>query len=87
MKMHGWTGNIATIDLDCGTVRQEKLPTEVARDFLGGRGLGASILCDTIYPDPAADALDAPLILAVGPLTGIAPMSGRHSFVTKSPLT
>jgi aldehyde:ferredoxin oxidoreductase len=85
MKMHGWTGNIATIDLDCGTVRQEKLPAEVARDFLGGRGLGASILCKTT--DPKAGAFDAPLILAVGPLTGIAPMSGRHSFVTKSPLT
>nr|QNO46958.1 tungsten-containing aldehyde ferredoxin oxidoreductase [Methanosarcinales archaeon ANME-2c ERB4] len=84
-KIHGWTGNIATIDLDCGTVRREKLPTEVARDFLGGRGLGASILCE--MTDPKADAFDAPLILAVGPLTGIAPMSGRHSFVTKSPLT
>ncbi|MEA1869353.1 MAG: hypothetical protein U9N09_04290 [Euryarchaeota archaeon] len=47
MKIHGWTGKIATIDLDCGTVGQEKLSLEVARDFLGGRGIGASIPCET----------------------------------------
>ena len=91
MKMHGWTGNIATIDLDRGTIRRTRLSEDLARDFLGGRGLGVALLCGMTDPapvsSPAPGALSAPLILAVGPLTGIAPMSGRHSFVTKSPLT
>ncbi len=85
MKMHGWTGNIATIDLDSGAIKHAPLPKDLARDFIGGRGLGVALLCNRA--DPGVDALHAPLILAVGPLTGIAPMSGRHSFVTKSPLT
>lgn len=85
MKMHGWTGRIATIDLDHETIRHAQLPENIARDFIGGRGLGAVLLCNTT--EPTVNALHAPLILAVGPLTGIAPMAGRHSFVTKSPLT
>lgn len=89
MDMYGWTGNIAVIDLDRGTIRRTSLPGDLARDFLGGRGLGAAILCSMVdsNPNPATDNSSAPLILAVGPLTGIAPMSGRHAFVTKSPLT
>ncbi len=89
MDMHGWTENIAAIDLDRGTIRRTNLPGDLARDFLGGRGLGAAILCSMVdsNSDPARDNLSAPLILTVGPLTGIAPMSGRHAFVTKSPLT
>ena len=89
MDMHGWTGNIAAIDLDRGTIRRTSLPGDLARDFLGGRGLGVALMCSMSdpNPDPAPHALSAPLILAVGPLTGIAPMSGRHAFVTKSPLT
>jgi aldehyde:ferredoxin oxidoreductase len=89
MDMYGWTGNIAAIDLDRGTIRRTSLPGDLARDFLGGRGLGAAILCSMVdsNPNPSTDDLSAPLILAVGPLTGIAPMSGRHAFVTKSPLT
>ncbi|HIE32053.1 MAG TPA: aldehyde ferredoxin oxidoreductase, partial [Methanosarcinales archaeon] len=85
MNMHGWTGKITTIDLDQGIIRRARLSEDLARGFLGGRGLGAVLLYSMV--DPAADALSAPLILAAGPLTGIAPMSGRHSFVTKSPLT
>ena len=89
MDMHGWTGNIAVIDLDRGTIRHNRIPENIARDFLGGRGLGAAILCSMVdsNPEPLTDNLSAPLILTVGPLTGIAPMSGRHAFVTKSPLT
>ncbi|MCK4811439.1 MAG: aldehyde ferredoxin oxidoreductase, partial [Methanosarcinales archaeon] len=89
MDMHGWTGNIATIDLDRGTIRRTSLPGDLTRDFLGGRGLGVALMCSMSdpNPDPASGALSAPLILAVGPLTGIAPMSGRHAFVTRSPLT
>ncbi|MEA1945373.1 MAG: aldehyde ferredoxin oxidoreductase N-terminal domain-containing protein, partial [Euryarchaeota archaeon] len=85
MKICGWTGNIVIVDLDHEKIRCIQLSKDIARDFLGGRGFGAAILYG--ITDPAADALHAPLILAVGPLTGIAPMSGRHSFVTKSPLT
>ena len=84
-KTHGWTGNVATIDLNSGAIKHAPLQKDLARDFIGGRGLGVALLCNRA--DPGVGAFRAPLILAVGPLTGIAPMSGRHSLVTKSPLT
>jgi len=84
-KTHGWTGNVATIDLNSGAIKHAPLQKDLARDFIGGRGLGVALLCNRA--DPGVGAFRAPLILAVGPLTGIAPMSGRHSLVSKSPLT
>ncbi len=79
---------IARINLTTGTVTVEKLDVELAKKFVGGRGLGTKIVydegCATV--DPLGP--DNKLVYVTGPLTGAgAPSSGRYMVVTKSPLT
>ena len=86
--MFGWTGRTITVDLSSNLIIESRTSKDIARDFLGGRGMGVKLLHDMI--PPAIDPLspENPLILTTGPLTGTpAPMSGRHSITTKSPLT
>ena len=86
--MYGWTGNILRIDLNEKWVTEEKLDSDVARNYLGGRGLGIYFLSREL--DPACDPLSPEniLVLATGPLTGTrAPTAARAMVTTKSPLT
>lgn len=84
----GWVGTILRVDLHRGTVSREPLDRGLAREFIGGRGLGTKLLFDEI--DPTTDPLGPAnkLLLVTGPLTGTsAPTGGRYMVVTKSPLT
>ncbi len=86
--MHGWTGKTVTIDLSGGKISETKTDSSIVRSFIGGRGLGVKLYYDAI--DPNIDPLSPEniLIFATGPLTGtLAPLSGRHAMVSKSPLT
>ncbi|MCF7976232.1 MAG: aldehyde ferredoxin oxidoreductase family protein [Phycisphaerae bacterium] len=83
-----YTGKMLRVDLTTGTLTTEALPMDLARQYLGGRGLATKLFCDEV--DPTVDALspDNKLIMATGPLTGTsAPTGGRYMVVTKSPLT
>ncbi len=86
--MHGWTGKTVTIDLTYSSITETKSDTVILHSFIGGRGLGVKLYYDAV--DPSIDPLSPEniLIFATGPLTGtLAPMSGRHTMVSKSPLT
>jgi len=86
--MNGWMGKILEVDLTTSTVSERALDEEMARLFLGGRGLGARILWDEV--DPGVDPLSPQnvLIFTVGPLTGTGyQTSNRFSVSTLSPLT
>lgn len=86
--MYGWTGNILRMDLNEKRITEEKLDSDVARNYLGGRGLGIYFLSREL--DPACDPLSPEniLVLATGPLTGTrAPTAARAMVTTKSPLT
>src|SRR5512135_1666508 len=86
--MNGWMGRILDVDLAAGTTCERPLDMEMARLYLGGRGLGARLLWDEV--PPGIDALDPRnvLIFTVGPLTGTGyQTSNRFSVSTKSPLT
>ena len=86
--MHGWRGRILWVNLSKGTVNDKALDPKVAKDYIGGRGLGIYILRN--HAEPAIDALspDNPLIMATGPLTGTGALTGaRYMVTTKSPLT
>ncbi len=85
--MHAWTGRLLRINLEDGSVKVESIPEDILLDYLGGRGLGVKLYYDSVSPDIDPFSPENPLIFAVGPLTGIAPMSGRHAAVSKSPLT
>jgi aldehyde:ferredoxin oxidoreductase len=87
-QMYGWLGKVLLVDLTRGELRQEPLDPQVARDYIGGRGLGIHYLCT--LGSPTADPLgpDNPLIMSTGPLTGTkAPTGARYMVTTKSPLT
>jgi aldehyde:ferredoxin oxidoreductase len=76
------------LDLTTRTSSVEELPGEVARRWLGGRGLGAFIaLRERLYEvDPLGPG--NLLVVAPGPLTGTgAPASARYSMTSRSPLT
>ncbi|MDE2180305.1 MAG: aldehyde ferredoxin oxidoreductase family protein [candidate division NC10 bacterium] len=84
----GWTGTILRVNLSNGSVAKEPLDPQLARAYIGGRGLATKILYDET--DPTLNPLRPAnkLILATGPLTGTnAPTGGRYMVVTKSPLT
>jgi len=76
------------LDLSRGVCVEEELAADVARRFLGGRGLGAFLaLRERLYEVDPLDAANQ-LIFAPGPLTGTgAPASGRYSVTSRSPLT
>ena len=79
---------IARINLTTGEIKVEKLDVELAKKFIGGRGLGTKIVYDEgcATADPLGP--DNKLVYITGPLTGAgAPSSGRYMVVTKSPLT
>jgi aldehyde:ferredoxin oxidoreductase len=79
---------LLVVDLGERTSRVEPLDEPVARDFIGGRGLGVRLLFDLVPAGTDALSPDAPLIFATGPLTGTrAPTSGRFSLTGRSPLT
>jgi len=85
--MYGWIGTILRVNLTTGSFKKEALDPELARKYIGARGLGSRILSDEI--DPKIDPLspDNKLIFASGPLSGTnAPSAGHFNVVTKGPL-
>ncbi|MHC4790342.1 MAG: aldehyde ferredoxin oxidoreductase family protein [Planctomycetota bacterium] len=86
--MAGYCGKLLRINLSTGDIGKEELDIELAKKFIGGRGLATYFLAREI--DPAIEPFGAEnkLIFATGPLTGTqAPTSGRYMVVTKSPLS
>ena len=86
--MEGWAGKILDINLTTGTIESTPLDMDMARLFLGGRGLGARLLWDLVGPEVEPLSSENVLIFASGPLTASgAQTSNRFSVSTKSPLT
>ncbi len=86
--MNGWMGKILRVDLTRGEMREMPLDRDVAKDYIGGRGLGIYFLNRELDPDCEPLAPDNLLVMATGPLTGTgAPTGARYMIMTKSPLT
>jgi len=86
--MHGFHGCLLHIDLSAGTCARRNLDGSRLRGFLGGVGLGTSLLYEFAPPrvDPLAPA--NPLIFASAPLVGTGlTTTAKYAVVTKSPLT
>lgn len=82
-----YNGKLARINLTTGTVKVEPLDLEMAKKFIGGRGLGTKILYDEGIAEVEPLSPENKLIYLTGPMTGTAsPTSGRYMVVTKSPL-
>jgi aldehyde:ferredoxin oxidoreductase len=84
----GYMGKILFVELSKNELKDEVLDEELCRQFIGGYGIGASILfsrqkagVDPLGPDNTLGFLS-------GPFTGTPALSGtRHTVVAKSPLT
>lgn len=86
--MYGYMGKILRVNLTDRSYKVEDLDFEVAKKYLGSRGLGVKIMMDEVPANVDPFSEDNKLIVATGGLTGTPlPTSGRYMVITKSPLT
>jgi aldehyde:ferredoxin oxidoreductase len=83
----GYAGKFLEIDLSRGTFKDVTFDDELLKDYVGGRGLAAKILCDRLIDkweelDPLGP--ENVLLFLPGPLTGFFP-GGRICVSGKSP--
>src|ERR1043166_249959 len=86
--MHGFHGQLLHVDLASGKCAWQDLNQSRLQRFLGGIGLGASLLYE--FAPPGVDPLspENPLIFASAPLVGTGlTTTAKFAVVTKSPLT
>ena len=86
--MHGFFGRLLRIDLTSGRCAYHDMEESRLRKYLGGVGLGTTLLYD--YAPAGADPLSPanPLIFASAPLVGTSlTTTAKFAVVTKSPLT
>jgi len=86
--MKGWTGNILRVNLTNKTYKKESFSEEFATTWVGGRGFAVKILYDELKPGIDPLGPENKLIVALGPISGIAaPNTGKAVVAAKSPLT
>jgi len=87
-NFYGWAGRILKVDLTAGSAKVDSLEFEIAKKFLGGRGLNSWTLYHLVKNDLNEFSPDNPVIIGVGPLCGtLVPAANKFTFTTKSPLT
>ncbi|TAK20412.1 MAG: aldehyde ferredoxin oxidoreductase [Chloroflexota bacterium] len=86
--MTGYMSKYLWVDLTKGTIKVETFDPTMAREYVGGYGLGARILYDRMKPGVDPLGPDNVLGFLTGPLTGSPSIEGNRSvIVCKSPLT
>ena len=48
--MYGWRGVVLRVNLTTGEIKEEKLDSKAAREYIGGRGLGIYYLNKEMDP-------------------------------------
>ena len=86
--MKGWNGKILRVDLTKGTSKITTYTEDIAKRFIGGRGLAVKLLWDELPKGAAPLGPENMLIFAAGPYTAYTvPNSGKMVVAAKSPLT
>jgi aldehyde:ferredoxin oxidoreductase len=87
--MYAYAGRIMRVNLTSGKVSTEPLREEMAKNYIGGIGLGIRLLMDNSKPGVDAFDPDNPIIYLTGPLSGTLGPTGGNSYavVSKSPAT
>ncbi len=75
------------VNLDNGEIGVQELDDTTLRRYIGGSGLAAKILWEETSPTTEPLSPENRLVFAIGPLTGITPMSTRHVVAAISPAT
>jgi aldehyde:ferredoxin oxidoreductase len=87
--MFAYAGKILRVDLTTGKISTEPLSEKLAKEYIGGIGLGIKLLMDNSKPGTDPFDPDNPLIFTTGPLSGtMGPTAGNgYAVVSKSPAT
>jgi aldehyde:ferredoxin oxidoreductase len=88
MTMYGFHGRFLHVDLSTGRISWRELEESRLQNFLGGIGLGTSLLYE--FAPAGVEPLSAanPLIFTSAPLVGTGlTTTAKYAVVTKSPLT
>lgn len=89
MSIPGYGGKIVKINLTTSSITTEDISRDLARLFVGGKGLGTYLLLENLRNwnvDPLSS--DNVLVIASGPFNGtMIPLGIRATLVFKSPLT
>jgi aldehyde:ferredoxin oxidoreductase len=81
-------GKFLRVNLTTKEVKVETWDEDLAKKWLGSRGLGIYLLLKEMDPKVEPLSPDNKLIIAPGPLSGTsAPTGGRYNVITKSPQT
>ncbi|MGB4588012.1 MAG: aldehyde ferredoxin oxidoreductase family protein [Clostridiaceae bacterium] len=82
-----YNGKLARINLSTGEIKTEVLDLDLAKKYIGGRGLGTKILYDEGIATVEPLSEQNKIVFATGAIAGTnSPTSGRYMVVTKSPL-
>jgi len=87
--MFAYAGKILRVDLTTGKISTEPLSEKLAKEYIGGIGLGIKLLMDNSTPGTDPFDPDNPIIYLTGPLSGTLGPTGGNSYavVSKSPAT
>jgi len=88
-SVFSYAGKILHVSLTTGETKTEPLSEEMAKQYIGGIGLGIRLLMDNSKPGTDAFDPDNALIYCAGPLSGtMGPTAGNgYAVVSKSPAT
>jgi aldehyde:ferredoxin oxidoreductase len=88
-KRLSYAKRILYVDLTTGKTEVKPLNMKLAKDYIGGIGLGMKLWLDNSKAGVDPFSPENPIIFATGPLTGtMAPSAGNsYAVVSKSPLT
>ncbi len=87
MPKNSYTGTILRVDLTSRQVATELVEEEVMRKYVGGSGLGAKYLYESVPPGVEWKHPENRLFFGTGPLGGTICGTGTISVVTKGPQT
>ncbi len=86
--MDGYMGSILRVNLTKREFKAEPLPPKLARDYIGGTGLGNRIIYDEVPPSTDPLSPENKIVFATGPVTATNyPSGARYQICFKSPLT
>ena len=85
---YGYMGRMLFVDLASGKTHEEDLSEEMARNYIGGYGIGVRVLMERLKPGVDPLGPDNILGMGTGPMTASGALSAcRYTTMGKSPLT